>query len=97
MNSKPDIVAPGVEIESVAVGGGRIYVTGTSFATPIVAGSVALMLEWGVVKGNDPYLYGAKVKAYLRKGARPLPGFTNYPNAQVGWGVLCLNDSFPFA
>ena len=97
LNSKPDIVAPGVEIESVAVGGGRIYVTGTSFATPIVAGSVALMLEWGIVKGNDPYLYGAKVKAYLRKGARPLPGFTNYPNAQVGWGVLCLNDSFPFA
>ena len=95
MNSKPDIVAPGVEIESVAVGGGRIYVTGTSFATPIVAGSVALMLEWGIVKGNDPYLYGAKVKAYLRRGAKPLPGFTQYPNPLVGYGALCVEESLP--
>ena len=37
------------------------------------------MMEWGIVRGNDPYLYGEKVKAYLRRGARELPGFTEYP------------------
>ena len=47
------------------------------------------------MKGNDPYLYGEKVKAYLRRGARELPGFEVYPNAQVGYGALCVRDSIP--
>ena len=45
--------------------------------------------------GNDPYLYGEKVKAYLQRGARQLPGFETWPNAQLGYGVLCLRGSFP--
>lgn len=49
----------------------------------------------GIVKENDPYLYGEKVKAYLRRGARPLPGFDVYPNPQVGYGALCVRDSLP--
>ena len=43
-------------------------------------------MEWEIVKGNDPYLYGEKVKAYLRKGAKELPGVWEYPNNQVGMG-----------
>lgn len=92
---KPDLVAPGVDVITTAVGGGTIAVSGTSFATPFVTGSAALLMEWGIVRGNDPFLYGEKVKAYLRKGARPLPGFTVYPNPQVGYGALCLRESFP--
>lgn len=93
--AKPDLVAPGVNIRTAQVGGDYTTVTGTSFATPFVAGAAALMMEWGIVRGNDPYLYGEKVKAYLRRGARPLPGFEVYPNAQVGYGALCLRDSLP--
>ncbi len=52
-------------------------------------------MEWGIVKGNDPYLYGEKVKAYLRRGARPLPGEAEYPNDQVGYGTLCVGRSIP--
>ncbi|CDB01725.1 putative uncharacterized protein [Lachnospiraceae bacterium CAG:215] len=52
-------------------------------------------MEWGIVKGNDPYLYGEKVKAYLRRGARPLPGEAEYPNDQVGYGTLCVRGSIP--
>ncbi len=92
---KPDLVAPGVSIETIQAGGGYGPMTGTSFAAPFVTGAAALMMEWGIIKGNDPYLYGEKLKAYLRRGARPLPGFTSYPNPQVGYGALCLNDSFP--
>ena len=83
---KPDLVAPGVKVTTVRAGGGYEEVSGTSFATPFVTGSAALLMEWGIVKGNDPYLYGEKVKAYLRKGARELPGFREYPNNQVGYG-----------
>lgn len=91
---KPDIVAPGVGI-SVSGARGENVVSGTSFAVPFVTGSAALLMEWGIVQGNDRYLYGEKVKAYLRRGARRLPGFTEYPNPQVGYGTLCLRDSFP--
>lgn len=92
---KPELVAPGVEVVSTAVGGTYQSFTGTSFATPFVTGSAALMMEWGIVKGNDPYLYGEKVKAYFIKGAKKLPGFAVYPNPQIGWGALCVRDSFP--
>ena len=92
---KPDLVAPGVNVTSVAAGGGYAQFTGTSFATPFVTGSAALLMEWGIVRGNDPYLYGEKVKAYLRRGAKKLPGFTEYPNNQVGYGALCTAQSIP--
>lgn len=92
---KPDIVAPGVNIIAPAVGGGYEPVTGTSFATPFVTGSAALMMQWGIVEGNDAFLYGEKVKAYLIRGARQFPGFSAYPNPQLGYGTLCLLDSIP--
>lgn len=92
---KPDIVAPGVDITVSSAAGGTVSLTGTSFAAPFVTGAAALMMEWGIVKGNDPYLYGEKVRAYLRRGARPLRGETDYPNARVGYGALCVRDSLP--
>lgn len=92
---KPDLAAPGVDIVAPASGGGYRPVTGTSFATPFVTGSAALLMEWGIVDGNDPYLYGEKIKAYLRKGAREIPGEGSYPNPRLGYGVLCVRDSLP--
>ena len=92
---KPDLVAPGVDILAPSAGGGYTGVTGTSFATPFVTGAAALMMEWGIVRGNDPFLWGEKVKAYLRRGAQPLPGFDRYPNESVGWGRVCLSESIP--
>ncbi|GAA0807927.1 hypothetical protein GCM10008910_48900 [Faecalicatena orotica] len=94
-SSKPDIAAPGVRVTTVAAGGGYAEFSGTSFATPFVTGSAALLMEWGIVNGNDPYLYGEKVKAYMRRGAKELPGFTEWPNNQLGWGALCVRDSLP--
>ena len=93
--TKPDLVAPGVNVRTTAVGGGVTVVSGTSFATPFVTGASALLMEWGIVRGNDPFLYGEKVKAYLRRGARELPGFGKYPNREVGYGRLCLERSLP--
>nr|WP_289767676.1 S8 family peptidase [uncultured Acetatifactor sp.] len=93
--AKPDLAAPGVGIIAPDIYGGYTPMTGTSFATPIVSGSCALLMEWGIVRGNDVFLYGEKVKAYLRRGARALRGETEYPNGRVGWGGLCVSTSLP--
>ena len=92
---KPDLAAPGVDILTAAAGGGYRSVSGTSFATPFVTGSAALLMEWGIVRGNDPFLFGNKVKAYLRRGARALPGFSVLPNYEVGYGALCVAEAIP--
>ncbi len=92
---KPTLVAPGVDIQTAAPDGRYVSQTGTSFATPFVTGAAALLMQYGIVDGEDPFLYGEKVKAYLQRGARPLPGFSMYPNNQVGYGALCVRDSLP--
>lgn len=88
---KPDITAPGVQITTTASNGGYEKATGTSIATPYVTGACALMMQWGIVNNNDPYLYGNKVKAYLYAGTikdKNIP----YPNNIWGYGKLCLQD-----
>lgn len=92
---KPDLAAPGVDITSCAPGGGYVVRSGTSMATPFVTGGAALLMQWGIVDKNDPYLYGEKMKAYLIKGARRLPAMRDYPNPVFGWGALCVAQSLP--
>ena len=92
---KPDIAAPGVAINTIGPDGAFVQVSGTSFAAPFATGGAALLLEWGIVRGNDPYLYGEKVKAYFRRGAKPIRGESMYPNERVGYGALCVADSIP--
>lgn len=93
--AKPDIVAPGVDITAPIPGGSFESLSGTSFATPFATGGAALLMEWGIERGNDPFLYGEKVKAYFQRGARPFVGITQYPSPLVGYGALCVEDSLP--
>ena len=88
------IITPGVNINSCAPGGGYSRRSGTSMAAPFVTGSAALLMEWGIIQGNDPYMYGEKLKAYLIDGARPLRIETVYPNRTLGYGALCLENTF---
>ncbi|BCB85532.1 S8 family serine peptidase [Phytohabitans suffuscus] len=65
--TKPDIVAPGEDVLSAMPGGGYAALSGTSMATPQVAGVVALM--WSA----NPRLIGdlARTRAILRDTASP--------------------------
>lgn len=86
---KPDVVAPGVEVIAPGTTGQLTTVTGTSFSTPIVSGIAALLMEWGIVRKQDLFLYGDKLKATLRSGCVSLRGERNYPNERVGFGNVC--------
>ena len=92
---KPDLVAPGVDIYAPSSGGGYASFTGTSFSTPFVTGAAALLMEWGITRRKDPYLYGEKLKAYLRRGAKALQGSEKLPNDLIVLGRLCLESSLP--
>jgi serine protease AprX len=88
--AKPDLVAPGVGIESLSAANSHMYnsmpayllqgtvptsylpylsLSGTSMATPVVAGTVALMLQ------ANPSLTPNAVKAILQYTAQMYPGY----------------------
>lgn len=92
---KPDLAAPGVAINTSRSGGGYGEFSGTSFAAPFVTGAAALLMQYGIVDGKDPYLYGEKIRAALIRGARKLPFQESQPSPLVGWGALCVSDSLP--
>lgn len=92
---KPDLAAPGVAINTCRAGGGYGSFSGTSFAAPFVTGAAALLMQYGIVEGRDPYLYGEKIRASLIRGARKLPFQETQPSPLVGWGALCVADSLP--
>ena len=89
---KPDLVAPAVDILTTKTNGGYGVFTGTSMAAPFVTGCASLLMQWGIVQSNDPYLYGERIKAYLKSGAKRKPGI-NYPNNSWGYGTLCLANT----
>jgi serine protease AprX len=66
---KPDLWGPGVSIKTTRREGGYTSVNGTSFSTPFVSGTVALMLD------ANPNLTPAKIKSILLATAfRWFPG-----------------------
>lgn len=90
---KPDIVAPGENIYSTIPEKSYDRKTGTSMATPNVTGICALMMQWGIVKKNDPYLYGERLKYYLIIGAKKERRDISYPDSAWGYGEVCAYDS----
>jgi len=93
---KPDVAAPGTDIVAANgfYGDGDspwIAMTGTSMASPIVAGVVGLMLE------AEPKLTSAQISGIIQRTSQPLSGATFEWARGAGYGVLnpqtCVDEA----
>lgn len=83
-NTKADLAAPGVDIWSARVGGGLRSLSGTSMATPHVAGVAALWAQKSRVENDGEVVIGDVVDN-LRSQAKLTPGLQR---DDVGKGVV---------
>ena len=90
---KPEIAAPGVGITAPDLNQGFTNLSGTSAAAAHTAGVAAMILEWGIVKGNYPGIDTVEVKKFMIRGAKRNPGIT-YPNRDWGYGILDVFNIF---
>ncbi|OOM11776.1 S8 family peptidase [Clostridium saccharobutylicum] len=88
-----DVAAGGVNALTVAPSNKTAIVNGTSVSAAVVAGACVMLFQWGIVQGNDPYIYSQTVKAYLAKGTTKRSGDI-YPNARWGYGILDIVKMF---
>ncbi len=83
---KPDLAAPGVNI---LCPGNDLFInaTGSSIAAAHAAGIAAMLLEWGIIRGNYTAMDNAMIKKLLIQGARRSYNL-EYPNPDWGYGIL---------
>jgi subtilisin family serine protease len=89
----PDVATLGVNILTTQPLGGVTTLSGSSAATAVVAGGCALLLQWGIVYGNDPTMYSKKIRSYLMYGAFRSELF-RYPSREIGYGNFDLLGTF---
>jgi subtilisin family serine protease len=93
--NKPDAAAPGTNIVAAKGFAGPkdlwVSMSGTSMASPFVAGVAALML------GIQPNLTGAQIQGVIVRTARPLPGASFQWQNDAGFGRIdpeaCLAEA----
>nr|WP_314459461.1 S8 family peptidase [uncultured Clostridium sp.] len=90
---KPDISAPGYQIPCALPGNHYGTLTGTGAAAAHAAGVIAMILEWGIPRGNYTTLSGSTINSLITRGARRDPS-TAYPNNIWGYGMLDINELF---
>lgn len=88
-----DLVAGGVNVSVIAPNNSTAIANGTSVSSAVVAGACALLLEWGIINGNNPNMYSQAIKYYLTGGTRKRSGDI-YPNPQWGFGILDMIKVF---
>ncbi|MFI9816785.1 S8 family peptidase [Saccharothrix variisporea] len=85
---KPDLTAPGVEITAAKAGGGYTTLSGTSMATPHVAGAAA------VLAGQHPDWRPEQLKAALMGTAKPNGSLVEQGAGRVDLGTAATSTVF---
>jgi subtilisin family serine protease len=89
----PDVSTIGVNVLTTKISGGTTTFSGSSAATAIVTGACALLLQWGIIDGNDTTMYTKKVRTYILYGANRNQT-SKYPSRENGYGDFDLLGIF---
>lgn len=89
----PDLASPGVNIYTPLPGGQHGMASGTSLAAALTTGICALLLEWGIIRGNERSMDTYQIKKYLIRGVKRNPALT-YPNRDWGYGTVNIYSTF---
>ncbi len=89
----PTIAAPGVDMIVPTINNRYTVSSGSSIAAAFTSGVTAMLLEWGIVNGNQPQLDTLQMKNFLIRGAKRDRNLT-YPNREWGYGILDLFGAF---
>jgi subtilisin family serine protease len=90
---KPNVAAPGVNITGPTLEQGFVNYSGTSTSAAHTTGVAAMLLEWGVVRGNLPGMSTIEFKKLVMRGARRSTDI-HYPNRDWGYGILDVFNVF---
>lgn len=90
---KPEFAAPGTGILGSGKGGSFTKKTGTSVSAALTSGAAAILLHWGILQSNYPFMNTSVVKTWLIRGAKRNPA-SSYPNREFGYGTLDLYETF---
>ncbi len=89
----PTLAAPGVDVIVPTLNDRYTINGGTSIAAAFTAGVVAMLLEWGIVNGNQTQFDTLQIKNFLIRGAKRDRNIT-YPNREWGYGILDVFNAF---
>lgn len=96
---KPDITAPAVNVYGAYAASdssmGSLFIrrSGTSVGAAIAAGAAALLLEWGIVRGENSYINTEVIRQLMIRGADRRYNI-DYPNQAWGYGTLNIYGAF---
>jgi len=90
---KPELAGPGVNIISPTLDNRFTAVSGTSSSAAFTTGVAALLLEWGIVRGNIKNMSTITMKNLMIRGARRNINVL-YPNRDWGYGILDIYNVF---
>jgi len=85
--TKPEVMAPGVNVRSVSIDNSERTMTGTSFATPIVSGASALIMEYLITRLGITKHLPLAIKALIINSADPLQ------DPRAGFGYVNLRKA----
>ena len=89
---KPELIAPGVNVEGPQIGGGYTTYVGTSTAAAIMASAAALFMQWASIEGNLKEVNTRIARGIFIRGASRRRGVI-YPSTAEGYGKLDLRNT----
>ena len=90
---KPDLVTYSIDIPGITLGEGCSVMSGTSFASPVVAGSVALLISAAAEQGRRHIVNPGSIKQAFVESASFLPGMSVY---EQGAGNMNLTGALEY-